>query len=299
MANHLLSICIPTNGVAKWVIPTIENIYNISKDLDKFEVVVADNGSDSDLEIPIQKFNKYENFRYVKTKAAGFYNIIENFLLARGDYMVKINHRCLLHPGSIDHIISIAEKYYMEKPLIYFSCGHLRKETVDSYSNFDDFLYNLGLQSSCSHGLFFWKEDLDDINSIKFAKMSPNVSLMANSKAKKLFVIDDTVFEHKQNEAGKFGYDIFDTFGVLYLDIINEVRAEGFVSKKTFSKIKKEVLDFLIFNYYLIRYKSGYENFVISNILESLSVYYSKWDYYYLIVKANIYFRIKGLLKRS
>ena len=70
MAKHLLSICIPTNGVARWVIPTVENLYSLGSDESLFEVVVADNGGvDSDLAEPIREFERHPNFHYYKTQA--------------------------------------------------------------------------------------------------------------------------------------------------------------------------------------------------------------------------------------
>ena len=61
MAKHLLSICIPTNGVSRWVIPTLDNLYSLGADETLFEVVVADNGGDeSDLAEPIKKFECHQ-----------------------------------------------------------------------------------------------------------------------------------------------------------------------------------------------------------------------------------------------
>lgn len=290
MAKHLLSICIPTNGVSRWVIPTLDNLYSLGADETLFEVVVADNGGEaSDLADAITEFATHANFRYVKTEAKGFYNIIENFLLAKGDYMIKLNHRCILHKGMIEHIYETAEKYYNTKPLMYFSNKALDFEGIMEYDTFDGYLEKLTFFSSLSQGLFFWKEDLQRVPDIKFAKMSPNVSLMFDSRNKEKFILDNTRICHEQDSKGKYGYDLFDTFAVLYLDLINEVRADGSITKQTFIKIKQDLFDFLSKCYRDIKCDGMYENYGIDGMKESLSVYYSKWDYYFLVWRVKYY----------
>ena len=49
MNEPLLSICIPTNGISKWILPTLEAIYSQNVDISLYEVVITDNGADSTL----------------------------------------------------------------------------------------------------------------------------------------------------------------------------------------------------------------------------------------------------------
>ena len=292
MNNHLLSICIPTNGVARWVIPTLKNLYNLGSDEALFEVVVADNGgNDSDLEVPIQEFSRHTNFRYIRTAAKGFYNIIENFKLARGDFMIKLNHRCILHKGMIEYIYQQAEKFYETKPLMFFLNENMGFKEVREYNTFNDFMYDFSYMSSLSEGLFFWKEDLQRIPEIKFAPMSPNVSLMFDSRHKKHFVLDGTKICHDQDSKGKYGYALFQTFAVLYMDLINEVRIEGCISNKTFLKIKWDIYDFLYKCYAAMVLDGAYENYTLNDMKESLSIYYTEKDYYRMYRKVNFLFR--------
>lgn len=299
MSNHLLSICIPTNGVARWVIPTLKNLYNLGSDEKIFEVVVADNGGEeSDLAAPIQEFTKHANFRYIPTKAKGFYNIIENFALAQGDYMIKLNHRCILHKGMIEYIYSQAEKFYETKPLMFFLNGNMGFKEVREYNTFNDFLYDFSYMSSLSEGLFFWKEDLLRIPKIKFAPMSPNVSLMFDSRHKEHFVLDGTKIWHDQNPKGKFGYALFKTFAVLYMDLINEVRIEGCIDDKTFLKIKSDTYQFLYQCYVSMIVDKALENFTLDDMKDSLAIYYSKLDYFCMYYKVKIFIRPFGFFFR-
>lgn len=290
MGKHLLSICLPTNGVAKWVIPAVKRLYEQGTDESLFEVVVADNGGDkSDLDEPVKEFANHTNFRYVKTNAVGFYNIIECFLAAKGDYMIKLNHRSMLRPGSIEQVIEQAERFFDSKPLIYFSNGNLKHDSILEYDTFDGYLNELSYLSSLSEGLFFWKEDLLRVPEIKFAKMSPNVSLMFDSRRKNKFVLVDKRLWWDQDGKGKFGYDLFDTFAVLYMDLVNEVRVDESITKKTFLKIKDDIFKFLYDCYVAMKLDGAYENYSLDGMRESLSVYYSKWDYYYIVFKTKYY----------
>lgn len=300
MSKHLLSICIPTNGVSRWVIPTLDNLYSLGSDESLFEVVVADNGGEeSDLAEPIKKFESHKNFRYIPTQAKGFYNIIENFLLTRGDFMIKLNHRCILHEGMIEYIFGQAEKYYDTKPLMYFVNGHVGFQGVREYDTFNDFMYDLSYMSSLSEGLFFWREDLERVPNIHFAPMSPNVSLMFDSRHKKHFVLDGSPICHDQDATGKYGYALFETFAVLYMDLINEVRIDGSITNRTFLKIKQDIFHFLFGCYIRMINDGAYENYTLDDMKESLSIYYSEWDYKYIYYKMKYYLHPKDVWNKK
>ena len=286
MSKYLLSICIPTNGVSRWVVPNVRQIYSLGTDNDIFEVVVADNAPNDEMDAAMAEFSKYSNFRYVKTKAEGFYNIIENFVQAKGDFMIKINHRCLMQKGSIEKIYQIGCEYIDKKPLIFLSNGNLQKGSRMEFNSFDGFLQELSYWSSLSEGLFFWKEDITKVPEIKVAPMSRNVSLMFNSKTKDAFVIDDFKFGDAQDSTGKYGYDVFYTFPVLYLDLVNQVRIEGYLSRDGFIKIKKDLSKWFRGIYLDMDVLGNNGNYVLKDIKQDLSVYYTKDVYYRMIIGA-------------
>lgn len=288
MSKYLLSICIPTNGVSRWVVPNVRQIYSLGTDNDMFEIVVADNAPNEEMDAAMREFEKYPNFRYVKTKAEGFYNIIENFVQARGDFMIKINHRCLMQKGSIERIYKLGCEYIDKKPLIYLSNGILKENRRMEFDSFDAYLRRLSYWSSLSEGLFFWKEDLLEVPNIRFAPMSPNVSLMFNSKAKSLFIIDDIKFGGAQDSTGKYGYDVFNTFAVLYLDLINQVRIEGYLSKDGFIEIKKDLAKWLRGIYLQMGVMGKKGNYILKDIKKDMSVYYTEYEYYRMIIGAWI-----------
>ncbi len=293
MSKYLLSICIPTNGVSRWVVPNVRQIYSLGTDNDIFEVVVADNAPNEEMDAAMAEFSKYPNFRYVKTKAEGFYNIIENFLQAKGDFMIKINHRCLMQKGAIERIYQLGCEYIDRKPLIYLSNGLLKENRRMEFGSFDGYLRKLTYYSSLSEGLFFWKEDLLDVPNIKFAPMSPNVSLMFNSKIKNLFVIDDIKFGDAQDSTGKYGYDVFYTFAVLYLDLVNQVRIDGYLTKDGFIEIKKALAKWLRLVYFEMNVMGNKGNYILKDIKKDMSVYYTSGEYFYMVLYTRlIYFPI-------
>lgn len=296
MSKYLLSICIPTNGVSRWVVPNVKQIYSLGTDNDIFEVVVADNAPNEEMDAAMAEFSNYPNFRYVKTKAEGFYNIIENFVQAKGDFMIKINHRCLMRKGSIERIYQLGCDYIEEKPLMFLSNGNLNENRLMKFDSFDGYLRKLSYWSSLSEGLFFWKEDLLEVPNIKFAPMSPNVSLMFNSKTKKSFVIDDIKFGGAQDSTGKYGYDLFNTFAVLYLDLVNQVRIEGYLSKEGFLEIKKDLSNWLRDIYLNMVVMRHHGNYILKDIKKDMSVYYTKEEYYKMVFYGWIVFLPKRIL---
>lgn len=297
MSKYLLSICIPTNGVSRWVVPTVRQLYSLGADNSIFEVVVADNDSNEDIENAIKEFSHYPNFRYVKTEAKGFYNIIENFVQAHGDFMIKINHRCLMRKGAIEKIYQIGCDYIDKRPLIFLSNGNLRIGNRMEFSSFDGFLQKLSYWSSLSEGLFFWKEDIEKIPEIEFAPMSPNVSLMFNSKTKTEFVIDDFKFGDAQDSTGKYGYDVFYTFAVLYLDLVNQVRVEGYLSRDGFVKIKYDLAKWLRSIYLEMDVLGNKGNYVLKDIKQNMSVYYTIGEYYRMLLCARFILLPKHLMR--
>lgn len=280
MAKYMLSICIPTNGLSCWVVPAVRQIYSLGADNAIFEVVVADNDPNEEMAAAVEEFSCYPNFRYVKTAAKGFYNIVECFVQARGDFMIKINHRCLMEKGSIERIYQVGCAYIDRKPLIFFSNGNLREHRRMEFGTFDEYLQKLSYWASLSEGLFFWKEDIAAVPDIEFAPMSPNVSLMFNSKTKDLFVIDDIHFGGAQDSTGKYGYDVFYTFAVLFIDLLNQVRIEGYLSIEGFEKIKHDLVRWLYHVYFEMKVLGRRDNYILNDIKKDLSVYCSPVQYY-------------------
>ena len=60
----VLSLCIPTNGITKWVLPVVNSIYHGIDEYSKFEVIITDNGNNTDFENVMKGLSKkYLNLR--------------------------------------------------------------------------------------------------------------------------------------------------------------------------------------------------------------------------------------------
>ena len=105
----LLSLCIPTNGIVKWVIPVIDSIYAQQVDNALFEVVITDNGKADDLSKAIADYS-YPNLHYYHTTSEGFTNQIDAFEKCSGMFCKMLNHRSRMLPGSIEKIITLVKR---------------------------------------------------------------------------------------------------------------------------------------------------------------------------------------------
>ena len=128
--------------------------------------------------------------------------------------------------------------------------------------------------------------------------MSPNVSLMFNSKTKNLFVIDDIKYADVQDSTGKYGYDVFYTFAVLYLDLVNQVRIEGYLSRDGFIKIKKDLSKWFRGIYLNMDVLGNNGNYVLKDIKQDMSVYYTKDEYFKMVIYCWAYLLPKLLINK-
>ena len=125
----LVSLCIPTNGVTEWVVPVIQSIYKDKEvRLDSFEVIITDNGTNTEFESIVREYQKhYNNLIYAKTSVSGFLNQIESFRFAKGQLVKFINHRMPLVDGFLRELLLISQRYSETKPQIFFYKWHLKK----------------------------------------------------------------------------------------------------------------------------------------------------------------------------
>lgn len=283
----ILSLCIPTNGAIEWVLPVIDSIYSQGYDNEKFEVVITDNGKDSQLPGYIAKMN-YPNLRYKQTTDEGFLNLVTSLKEGKGLFCKMINHRSVLTEGTIEKMVSLIELYKDSKPMIYCSNGYANVGDIQECDNLDEFVRGLSYYSSWSAGIGFWNKDISHFDQIELYDLMPNAPLLFNIRDESKYVIWNIPYMKMENDAGKGGYDLFQTFAVGYLDIINELRFKKRISQDTFIKIKKELYVFLCKLYLLEVVLPTKHSFIIGNIRNSMSVYYNDYNYYEMVIKAWI-----------
>lgn len=274
----ILSICIPTDGTVRWVLPTLKGIYSQDCDPGCFEVVITDNGPSDELEKAIAGLD-YPNLTYRRTTSKGFLNIIDSLKLGRGLLCKVMNHRLVLLPGAMQRWLDMVEKYNDEKPVIYCAAGNLKGNPIIECENFDAFVDHMSYWSSWMAGLCVWDIDKPALESIQYDKMFPNTSLLFEMRQESRYVIDNVPFADYQEDRGKGGYNIFRTFAVGYLDILNELRKKDRISLDTFVKVKGELYGWLTDLYYKEVFSKSGHTYDLTGIDKSMEVYFTRAEY--------------------
>ena len=283
----ILSLCIPTNGAVQWVLPVLNSIYNQKYDLSKFEVVITDNGKSSQLASYLKDYD-YPNLRYIVTNDEGFLNLVTSLKEGRGLFCKMINHRSVLEPGTIEEMIELVERYKDSQPVIYCSDGNVKGMEVIECKDLDQFIANLSYWASWSAGIGFWKKDIEQIGSVELDKMFPNASLLLNLRKESSYVIWNKKYEQMGDDAGKGGYDLYDTFAVHFLDIIKGLLVDGRISQQTFNAVKNDLFGFLTILYKNEAILPTKHTFILKDIKKSMQVYYGTSGYYRMVVKAYL-----------
>ena len=285
----LLSLCIPTNGAVNWILPVIDSIYSQGFDNSKFEVVITDNGKDSQLPNYIAKMN-YPNLRYRQTADEGFLNLVSCLKDGKGLFCKMINHRSIMLPGSIADLISFVDKYKNQQPTVYCSNGVLSSGEILECANTDAFVDNLTYYCSWSAGIGFWHKDIKNIDSVNLNEMFPNTSLLFYLRPQdSQFVIYNKKIYQMGDDSGKGGYNLFETFSVTFLDLINELRVKDRITLNTFLKVKSELYCFLREYYIKEVLMPTTHTFILENIESYMDVYYGHYYYEQMVRWAKIH----------
>lgn len=296
--NKLLTLCIPTNGVVKFVLPVLESIYSQNVDDSLFEIVITDNGKDSKLETAIVDFLQHGNLFYYKSELQGFVNQVDSFKHSNGLYIKMLNHRAKLRSGFLSEMIEIVKKYKDTQPVLYFSNGVLAGGEFLSCKNFDTFVRTMSFYSSWSAGLGLWLKDKAILDRIEYNQMFPHASILFEMRMESEYVICNKEFMDMGNEQMKGGYNIFHAFAVIYLDILKDLNKRCRISKETFNSVKYDLRDFLSTWYYNIFLVQNQFTFVYDNYEQHILVNYNKCDLFYIKVRAEL-LRIKLLLQKQ
>ena len=278
----IISICIPTNGAAKWVIPTLKGVYAQGVDISLFDVVITDNGDNSDLENALRNFD-YPNLSYVKTNDIGFLNLITSLKLGQGLYHKMLNHRSILEPGALQNWINIVNKYKDSKPVIYTCNGSLGDRKIIECRNVDELVYHLNYYCTWSGGIGIWDIDIEKMDGIDYNKMFPNASLLFEHRQESKYVIYNMKFENQQSGQGKGCYNLFHTFAVVFPEMLKDLLQRERITQQTFDKVLKDLYGCLQ-NFYLDFVLRNPDNsFDLTDNHKSLTTYYSEWDYWHMM----------------
>lgn len=286
----LISLCIPTNGVVEWVIPVIKSIYNQGVDQSLFEVVIADNGADSDLDKALLDY-RYDNLHYFKTQEQGFVNQKASFRLAHGEFRKMLNHRGPLSDGALQDMVEVVKKYHDTKPVLYFSdCKIKSKDEFIECANTDEFIAKMLSWTTWSAGLGLWKEDIPALDRLECNKMFPHVTMMFETREESRYVIWNKKYLEMMSDEGKGGYNVFKAFAIDFMDLMNDLRERNKISEETFGRTKSDVLILLSGFYYTEKLRPSIHTFELDHIKKSVCKYYTLREYYFMIFYSFTFF---------
>ncbi len=299
----LLSICIPTYNRLEILKNTITSIYADTDgvNMNDFEVIITDNTKEHTALSIINSF-QYSNLHYYPTDCEGFKNSYFAMLYGQGEYLKLNNNYTKFKKGTLKQIIDTLKETKKYKTQIIYTNGLCSKKGFKQYNSFDQYLYNLSYFCSWSAGYGMWKEDFDRIkDSINLNSYFPQTSLLLTQNYKISFAIDNRILFEDQYVPKKGGYNIFKVFSVDFLGLIIKSYENKIISLKTLKKIKRE----LLYKYLSIRYFktviARLDNFDTTDIKNSITTYYSSFQYYLMILIAlfapfiNLYKKVRRI----
>lgn len=296
----LLSLCLPTNGVIEWVFPVLDSIYSQNVGLDKFEVIVTNNGTNDEFnEMMLEYAKRHENLIYKKTDAVLFDNQLEALKLASGVYFKFINHRSYFLDGSLEYLISVIQNHLNDKPIIYFANGVV-KETVVVHS-FDEFVRGLGRYISWTTGVGIWKEDYDKLpENLVYDKISPHSCILFSERKRHTYIIDNYVFSQdiESDHSKKGKYDLFKAFALEEVSIAQKLLIDGDISYETFKSVKDDYKRFVSELYWMFCVLKRPCSYDLTGFNDAMGIYFTKTQIIFGAYKAWFIRGIKGIAKK-
>ena len=283
--NIYLSICIPTKGRLEIVKDTLDSIFlDTDVGYNDFEVVLSDNSDNDLLKDLLADYKQYPNIVYGKTTVEGFFNSINALQMGKGCLLKLHNDYTRFNKTALKRMIDFVKAEMAIRPMVFFSNNELKRKTVQRYRTFDEFSYDLSFLGTWSTGFAIWKEDFDKCSKTSLNKIFPHTSLLFEQHYQKSFVINDEELFYNQTVYTKGGYNLFQAFSVQYLNMVQNSFKEENLSKKTFDHIKSDLFNrFLITWYYNTKVAKNSYTYDLSGIKESVTIYYSVAQYYYMI----------------
>jgi hypothetical protein len=277
----VISLCIPTNGIIEWVFPVLDAIYDQQVPVEKFEVVVTDNGDNQEFkQMMLDYSSKHVNLKYSDNRAFLFNNQLEALRLSTGEYLKFLNHRSILSDGALNSFINFIEMHRKDKPVIFFSNGNLSEnDEIFTCGSFDEFVKRLGHYASWTTCVGIWREDFERIPADqKYSKISPHSAVLFSERHKDNYIINDMLFatdiDDDQTKKGK--YDLFAAFGYEELSITMELLCDGDITPETFKHVKKTYKYFLqnlYLNFCILKKPCSY---ILTGFDPAMGIFFSK-----------------------
>ena len=275
-----LSLCLPTNGISEWVFPVLDKIYTQEADVNEWELIVTDNGSNEDFSNRMKEYTAaHENLVYKKTEAYLFENQIEALRLAEGLFLKFINHRSILEQGALQWMIYLVKKNMNDKPVIYLSNGVLRYREQGDYASFDEFVRGLREYASWTTGVGVWKSDFDSIpRDWIYNKISPHSDVLFWVRDRERYIIDDRKWCHdiEMDHSKKGKYDLYRAFAVEEISITLSLLNDRSITPNTFKYVVSCYEKFVANLFYDFNISRQPCSYILDGFNDSMGIFLSK-----------------------
>jgi len=296
----LLSICIPTYNRAKQLDTTLQSIIsqNIFINTIKIEIVISDNCSTDETSVIVNKYlSLFPNKIMYSRNELGIAdkNFEKALSLGSGLYL-KLNNDTLRHQNnSLEKIIFLIEKNLIDKPILFFSNGLLKKSQQIEGKGLNFLIKTVSYYTTWIATFGIWKDDF--IKIINFNKSShlqlTQVDILFDLiKKKKNIIIDDEILFDPEVVSKKGGYDIVTVF----LDNYSFLLRQQVDSNEISDALYYEEMDSIINNFlaiWLAKAFVDYENynFILNKPLKRINKFYN-----YNLLKLFVFY--KHLIKQ-
>lgn len=278
MNDPIISLCLPTNGVIEWVFPVLESIYSQGVGIEKFEVVVTDNGKNYEFKAKMKEYAAcHANLIYNENNAFLFDNQLEALKLAKGKYLKLINHRGIFQAGALEYMIGVVDSCSETKPVIFFANGTMKSDII--CDDFDQFVKELGIYASWTTGVGIWKDDYEKIpKDKKYDRISPHSGILFSEKKKDKYIIDNRCFakDITNDHSQKGNYDLFKAFGIEEFTITLNLFIEGSISGSTLKKVKNDYKKFVSSLYWDFCIRKKPCSYDLSGFDEAMGIFFNK-----------------------
>lgn len=282
--NPLLSICIPTNGRVNVLMETLDSIYSSSADLTVFEVVIYDSSNVAILQDSLLKKYSYKNLHYYHGENMGYLNLFTVLNYGKGDFLKLHNDYSVFQEGALLKLIDDVARYRFEKPLLFFSNSKLKLPNYSSFNSYNEFIFNASYYVTWSTCFGIWKSDFALLKTTSLEPMFPHTSLLFKMQFKDNYIIINEERFYNRDIKTKGGYNLFETFAVRFIKMLNDLFTENHITEHTLQHVKSHIFwNFFVVWYLNLRILKNQYNFDSSNIKEHIQSFYPKRYFCYMV----------------
>ena len=227
MKQPLLSICIPTYNRCEYLAKSIESIIIQEEFLNGMvEIVISDNASDDDTQkVGMAYAEKYENISYYRNSE----NVRDiNFPIvlseAKGILKRLSNDTVLYQPGALSHMCRIIEENRKEKPVLFWSNGHSKRNEELQKVDFGSFVCNASYWITSIVCFSIWKDDCEniknDISGCELCLWQVRKVLELASKRENILICNKTITDVQIVKKKNISYGLYKVFYENYFTLL-------------------------------------------------------------------------------